>query len=655
VVIADRPLTDYVPLQHVPGKKEIITQWAMDDVEQAGLLKMDFLGLRNLTILSKVVGLIEQTTGERVDPYKFPLDDRQTFDLLCRGETKGIFQLESDGIRDLLQRMKPDGFNDIIATNALYRPGPLEGRMVDDYIQVKHGRKKAEYPHPSVKQILQETHGVMVYQEQVMLILHRLGDIELASAYTCIKAIGKKKLSVIAKFREEFVAAAHSKGMTKRAAAELFGLIEKFAGYGFNKSHSTAYALIAYMTAYLKAHWPVEFMAALLSSDIPGRNFKRKDSLCEHLEDCQRMQIEVVPPDVNCSAAEFTVSQGKICFALSAVKGCGAAAAEAITEVRRKDGPYRSLFDFCERIDPGTVNRSTIETLIKAGAFDSLGARRAALFAAIDRAMQSGAAAAADRRSGQLGLFGSDDDDQHPGAANLPDVPEWNEREKLAGEKEVLGFYLSSHPLAEHQKTLQTYCSHTTAEAAALGPRTEVLLGGMLAAIKFAHTKNPKPGKPSRYATFDLEDTAGTIRCILWPEPLADYGEMVRTDTVVVARGAIDRRPGSEETNLIVSELIPLKELASRCTRGVVVRVNEEAHGCKGLEQLHEILRGYPGNCELQLVLSLADGTRVPCNCDRYRVEINTEMRNRVTQLLGRENLRLLISTSGGGNGRSHL
>ncbi len=249
----------------------------MGDVEPAGLLKMDFLGLRNLTILSKAVDLIEQTTGQRIDPYKFPLDDAETFALLCRGETKGIFQLESGGIRDLLQKMKPDHFRDIIATNALYRPGPLEGGMVDDYIQVKHGRKQADYPHPVMKEVLEETHGVMVYQEQVMRILNRLGGIELANAYTCIKAISKKKLPMIAKYREEFIAGRRSpRARTKARPSELFGMIEKFAGYGFNKTHSTAYALIAYMTAYLKAHYPVEFMAALLSGDIAGPQFQEE-------------------------------------------------------------------------------------------------------------------------------------------------------------------------------------------------------------------------------------------------------------------------------------------------------------------------------------------------------------------------------------------
>ncbi len=334
VVIADRPLVEYVPLGCVVGKEEIITQWAMGDVEAAGLLKMDFLGLRNLTILAKSVELIAQTTGQQIDPYQFPLEDAETFALLCRGETKGIFQLESGGIRDLLQKMKPDHFRDIIATNALYRPGPLEGGMVDDYVQVKHGRKPAEYAHPVMREVLEETHGVMVYQEQVMRILNALGGIELSNAYTCIKAISKKNLPKIAKYREEFVAGAVSKGMQKGQAQELFGMIEKFAGYGFNKSHSTAYALIAYMTAYLKAHFPVEFMAALLSGDIAGRNFKKKDKLVEHLEDCRRMGIESLPPDVNRSEGDFTVIDRKIQVGLSAIKGCGGGAAAAIAAAR---------------------------------------------------------------------------------------------------------------------------------------------------------------------------------------------------------------------------------------------------------------------------------------------------------------------------------
>lgn len=658
VVIADRPLTDYLPLQHVQGKDEIITQWDMGDVERSGLLKMDFLGLRNLTILTKVIDLIEQTTGQRIDPYDFPRDDKETFALLCRGETKGVFQLESGGIRDLLQRMKPDNFLDIIATNALYRPGPLEGGMVDDYIQVKHGRQEAEYKHPVMKEILGETNGVMVYQEQVMRILNRLGGIKLANAYSCIKAISKKKLEMIAKYREEFITGAGEQGLAKKEAEELFGLIEKFAGYGFNKSHSTAYALVAYMTAFLKAHYKVEFMAALLSSDITGRNFKRKDSLVEHVEDSQRMEIAVLPPNVNQSGEEFTVVDGKICFGLSAIKGCGGSASAAIEAERKKRGLYKSIFDFCERLDSSAVNRGAIESLIKAGAFDSLGGHRAQLFAVLDKAIQGGAAAATDRRRGQKGLFDSDDDEQpETVVANLPEVPEWEERDRLAKEKEVLGFYLTSHPLAEHQKALSAYCSHTTVEATALKHRTEVMLGGMISALKLSNTKNPKPGSPSRYAMFDLEDMEGIMRTIIWPEQYATYEAMVKPDAVVVIRGVIDKRPGSEEANVIVNEVIPLENLAARYTRGIRIRVMETEHGLQKLDLLREILAGYPGSCDLELALCLADGSRVTCKCDRLKLAYNEEMQSRVDQLLGPGNFRLLTSQAAngsrsGGNGR---
>lgn len=657
VVIGDRPLVEYVPLCRVRDKEETITQWSMNDVEAAGLLKMDFLGLRNLTILSKAVNLIEQTTGNKVDPYKFPLDDEETFALLCRGETKGIFQLESGGIRDLLQKMKPDCFHDIIATNALYRPGPLEGGMVDDYIQVKHGRQKAEYKHEVMEEILEETHGVMVYQEQVMRILNRLGGIKLANAYKCIKAISKKKLPIIAKFYEEFLAGSTEQGLSKKDAEELFGMIEKFAGYGFNKSHSTAYALIAYMTAYLKAHYPVEFMAALLSGDIPGRNFKKKDSLVEHLEDCNRMNIEVVPPDVNTSGVDFTVADGKIFFGLSAIKACGGPASAAIETARNKDGAFKNLFDFCERVDASQCNRSTVETLIRAGAMDSFGAKRSQLTAAIDRAIQAGAAVHADRRAGQMGLFDDvEEETSDDAAANLPDISEWEERQKLAAEKEVLGYYLSSHPLDEYKDVLQTYATHTAQQAAALPNKTEVVLGGMLSAIKHSNTKNPRPGSNvTRYAMFDLEDLVGPMRCILWPEEFVESGHYVQADAIMFARGQIDKRPGSEEANVVVKELIPLEEAEQRFTRGIMIRVSQPKHGIESLDNLQEILRGYPGNCSVDLILCLDDGTKVSCRCQSVKVGPNVELRRRVDDLLGPGNFRMVGSVptkrSNGSNG----
>jgi DNA polymerase III subunit alpha len=647
VVIADKPLTDYVPLSRVSGKSDIITQWSMNDVESAGLLKMDFLGLRNLTILSKAVEVIEQTTGKQLDILRLPLEDQKTFALLQRGETKGVFQLESGGIRDLLQRMKPDHFLDIIATNALYRPGPLEGGMVDDYVAVKHKRKQAEYLHPVLKEILEETNGVMVYQEQVMRILNRLGGIELASAYTCIKAISKKKQDLIAKNEAKFIEGATDKGLTEKQAREMWEMILKFAGYGFNKSHSTAYALLAYQTAYLKAHYPVEFMAALLSGDIPGRNFKRKDSLVEHIEDCTRMGIEVVAPDVNTSHVDFAVADGKIFFGLSAIKGCGGGAGDAIVKARCSGGPFLDLYNFCDRVDPQACNRATIETLIKAGAMDSFGARRSQLLATVEKAIQAGASTQADRRSGQMNFFDDieeEGDKQAAAKQSLPDIPELPDAQKLAMEKEVLGMYLSSHPLAEFADQLKAFTTHTSATLKNCKDRQEVIIGGMIGSIKLANTRNPKPGAPSKYANFDLEDMDGISRCILWPDGYATQGEMVDAEKIVLLRAVVDRRGGGDEVNMIVNEVIPIEAAAGRFTAGMRIHLHEGRHALEKVPSLHEILRGYPGKLEVQLALQLLSGETVHIKSKRHRVEVTPELRTRLDDLLGHGAVRLIMA-----------
>jgi len=658
VVIADKPLSEYVPLCRVSGKQDVITQWSMNDVEASGLLKMDFLGLRNLTILSKAVDLIEQTTGQRIDPLKFPLDCKKTYALLQRGETKGVFQLESGGIRDLLQRMKPDAFTDIIATNALYRPGPLEGGMVDDFVNIKHGRQQPEYKHPVLKEILGETNSIMVYQEQVMRILNRLGNIPLASAYTVIKAISKKKESLINQNHEKFLEGSVANGLKKEDAEEIWSLIQKFAGYGFNKSHSTAYALVAYQTAYLKAHYPVEFMAALLSSDINGRNFKRKDALVEHMEDCDRMGIEVVAPNVNLSDSDFAVKDGKIIFALSAIKGCGGSAADAVVAARRAGGPFSDLFEFCERVDVTACNRAAIETLVKAGAMDCLGGQRSQLSAAVDKALQIGAAALADRKSGQASLFGDLEDEVEAESGKktaLPDVPPWPEKEQLLAEKEVLGFYLTSHPMAEYEPKLAAFRTHNTDQLAEVQGRTEVLVGGMIGSIKFAHTKNAKAGTPSKYANFDLEDMQGVVRCILWPRQFAEQGEAVIPDAVVIARGVVDRRGGGDEINLVINELLPLKTLDSKYTHGIRVSLDQREHGKETMTKLREIIRGYPGHQDFLLTVRLEGGEMVVVKSGKYKVDVTPEMRTRLEDLLGPSSYRLQMTkpqVSSGGGGR---
>ncbi len=348
------------------------------------------------------------------------------------------------------------------------------------------------------------------------------------------------------------------------------------------------------------------------------------------------MGIEVLPPDVNLCDSDFKVEGGKIHFGLSAVKACGGAAAEAIAAERIKNGPFANVFDFCERVDPQQCNRAAIEALIKAGAFDLLGGHRAQCMAALDRALQSGAAKAADRRSGQKGLFGEEEaGDHHAAASVLPNMPRWVDKEQLSQEKEVLGYYLTSHPLEEYQGTLRTFCSHTSKSLATMAHRDDVLLGGMIAAIKFSHTKNAKPGAPAKYAMWDLEDMDGITRCIMWPEQFAEHGSQVAPDAILAVKGKVDRRPGAEEVNLIVDELIPLADLPQRCSSGVVICVRESEHGQRGLEQLREILRGYPGHKKLKLRLDLASGGQVWLDSKWPGLELNAELRTRVEGLLG--------------------
>ncbi len=643
VVIGDQPLTEYLPLGRVSGKEDIITQWAMEDVEDAGLLKMDFLGLRNLTVLSNAVEIIERTTGEQLDLHRLPLDDVKTFELLQRGESKGVFQLEGGGIRDLLQKMKPDHFRDIIATAALYRPGPLEGGMVQQYIDVKHGRKSATYQHEVMEEVLAETHGVMVYQEQVMRILNRLGGIQLREAYTCIKAISKKKEDIIAKNHEQFITGSVANGMSKTNAENLWQMILKFAGYGFNKSHSTAYALIAYQTAYLKTHYPVEFMAALLTGDIPHRNFLRKDSLIEHLEDSQRMGIEIVPSSINVSHPLFHVADGKILFGLTAIKGCGQTAAEALTAERDQNGPFTDIFDFCERVPASDCPRSTIECLIKSGAMDCFGARRSQLLAVVDQAIQQGASLLADKKSGQKNLFAEfeSEAETEDNGVTLPDMEEQPQNELLAAEKEVLGYYLSSHPLEGFRQKLIQFCSHTTSQTGRLENRQKVTMGGLISSIKHSNVRRAQtPDAPTRYVMFDLEDFEGNIRCIQWPSEFAEQGHWVVADAIVAIQGTVDRR--GDEPNLVVDKIMPLEQLEDALTSGVRVCLNGSSDEAT-LAKVKEIIRGYPGRMELQLEMDLDIGYRVQLACHKFKVDVNQELLDRIRDLLGPDGYQMIV------------
>ncbi len=642
VVVADLPLSEVVPLQTITGKTDIITQWDGPTVESVGLLKMDFLGLRNLTILDKAVQNVKKHCGIEIDPHHLPLDDEETFALLQRGETKGIFQLESGGMRDLLTKMKPDKFQDIIATSALYRPGPLEGGMVMQYVDVKHNRIPIPKVHPIVDEILEETYGVMVYQEQVMRILNRVGGIELSAAYRCIKAISKKKLKIIAEFKDQYIAGAKERDMDEKLAIELFDMIEKFAGYGFNKSHSTAYGGVAYATAYLKAHYPKEFMAALLSCGMESH-----ERINEHVDDCRRMKIEVLPPDINRSDVEFSVDGEKIRFGMGAIKGVGEQALEEVVKEREENGQYSSLYNLCERVDPKSLNRSTLETLIKAGALNSLGGNQAQLMLTVERAVQSALKIHKDRARGQKSLFGDEpasDESDSVDEALLPEAEDWSRAQKLAAEKEVFGFYLTSHPLAEMGDALTKYAQNRTNELAEMEDRDEVILAGMVSSIKNAATKKPSKNGHTRYVNFDFEDPHGLVRCIMWPEQFARFGEKVKMEAMVIIKGKIDKR--GREPNVIVDQLLTLNDARKQFTDRLAINFKRGVHTRQDMVNVHDVLTQFPGQTEVILVVDSVDQEK-PDTSLRYvlnppgnlRVSCSEEFENRLKATIGESHI----------------
>ena len=441
VVISPRPLNELVPL-HKTKNDEIVTAFDMVAIEKLGLLKMDFLGLTTLTILDDTIKLIQQTRNQKLDLASLPLSDDETYQkVFYKGLTSGVFQFESHGMRDVLRRYQPNSIEDLTALNALYRPGPIQGGMIDDFIDRKHGRKKIEYELPELKEVLEETLGVIVYQEQVMQIANKLAGYSLGEADLLRRAMGKKKPEEMAQQRERFVEGAAQRNYPSKKIEKIFDLMAQFAGYGFNKSHSAAYALLAYQTAYLKTHYPVEFMAALLTS-VTGNT----DDVVKYINECREMGIAVEPPDINVSDANFTPHDQAIRFGLAAVKNVGHNAIESIVAGRKKLGRYRDIFEFAESVDLRLLNKRVLESLIKSGAMDSMG-RRAQLMAVIDRAIERAQKTQRDAESGQHGLFGVFEQDDVPAHEQLPNVPDWDEHQRLAAEKEILGFFITGHPL----------------------------------------------------------------------------------------------------------------------------------------------------------------------------------------------------------------
>jgi DNA polymerase-3 subunit alpha len=632
VVIANGPITNYVPVQRPPKKggedspnasTTMTTQWEMGVIEKVGLLKMDFLGLRNLTVLDNCVKLIKKTRGEVIDPMKFPLDDKPTYELLQRGDAKGVFQLESEGIRELLKRMKPDNIRDLIAVLALYRPGPLEGGMVDEYVECKNKRKVPVYPHPVLREVLGETFAVMVYQEQIMRILNRLGGIELAKAYACIKAISKKKQEIIDERKIDFMKGCQERGLTAEKADEIFALIVKFGGYGFNKSHTAAYAQIGYQTAYLKAHYTAEYMAALLSSEIDDGN--KRDVFIDHISDARKLGVDVLAPDVNRGLADFDVQNNRIIFGLTAIKGLGRGAAQDIVRARDEGGKFTDIFDFCERIDRRVVPKSAVEKMIQAGAFDALG-RRAAQFAAVTKAYASADERAAEKRRGQGGLFDDMDggaDDDSATNLGLPDIPEWPETERLKFEKEALDFYITSHPLAQHDEQLRRYRTHDAGPLAKNGKNgTEARIGGMVTNLD-VRTANKGRNIGRKYAMFRIEDFTGSVRCIMWSDEYSRWKEVITSDLVAVFEGVLNWGEGRAEPDFGIKKVITIDEARTEFTKSMVLKMpyTDDPGDLRKLDAVGAILKRYKGGCPVYLSVRDHAGKQVQMKLsEEYRV-----------------------------------
>ncbi len=598
VVISNEPLIEHLPL-YKGAKGEITTQYAMGAIERIGLLKMDFLGLRTLTVIANTVKLIQESRGIRLDMDQIPLDDATTYHLLGEAKTFGVFQLESTGMRDLLRQLHPNRIEDIIALVALYRPGPMQ--LIPDFIERKHGRTKVVYDHPLMEEILKDTYGIMVYQEQVMRIASDLAGFSMGEADILRRAMGKKNPELMAEQRKKFLDGAAGHGVPERKAERIFGFMEQFAGYGFNKSHSAAYALIAYQTAYLKANYSVEFMAALLTSEMADT-----DKIVKYIEECRAMGIEVLPPDVQESSNNFTVVGDKICFGLVAVKNVGEAAIQSILAARRQQGRLRDLFDFCERVDLRLVNKRVIESLIKCGAFDSLGARRAQLMAVVDKAMEAASAAQRDRAHGQVSLLdvlSSGGGAPRQGGA-LPDLPEWDRSKLLAGEKETLGFYVTGHPLAEHRGLIARYTTATTEGLASLPDKSTVKLGVMVAAVKEISTKNG-----DRMAFVTLEDLAGTVEAVVFPDLYRSSMLHLAKDSAVLVKGQVDI--GEETVKLLLSEVQPLTLPGEDGLPLVEVTLAGDAASSEGLRRLKALLQAHPGGSPLRLHIALPEGGQV--------------------------------------------
>ena len=588
VVISEDPLTNHVPLFRT-GDGQISTGYAMTSLEKIGLLKMDFLGLRTLTVIQEAIKIINLVNGTDLKVEDIPMDDFKTYSLLSKADTTGIFQLESSGMRDLLKKLRPQRFEDIVALLALYRPGPIGSGMLDDFMKRKHGEGEIRYDHPLLETILKETYGIIVYQEQVMMIVSSLAGFSLSQADILRRAIGKKTPEIMDQQRRAFIEGAVKNKVDRRIAEKIFSLIEHFAGYGFNKSHSAAYAMISYRTAFLKANYPVEFMTALLTSEKDNM-----DKVVQYIDEAEVMNIKILPPDVNESFANFTrINNNAIRFGLGAVKNVGKGAIESIIEARKKYGCFKTLSEFCERTDSRLVNKKVLESLVKCGAFDSMALKRAQMMAMLTKAMDAADSIQKDMSVGQMLLFSGQNIEQ-----DIPQIKEWPESQLLNFEKEILGFYITGHPLAKYEKILKEYSTADSSHLKDLEDGARIRFGGIINKVKYTITK--RTGE--KMAIMIVEDMEGRVEALVFPAAYKNVSKFIRTNFAVFVNGRLNLR--EERPKLIAEEIVPIEDARKCFTKSISIDLFSIGMENDILEKLKSIFENHKGTVPVYLNVS---------------------------------------------------
>ena len=635
VVISPRPLIELVPL-HKTKNGEIVTAFDMVAIEKMGLLKMDFLGLTTLTILDDALKLIAQK-GTNLKLEDILLEDQETYEkVFHKGLTSGVFQFESSGMRDVLRRYQPNSIEDLTALNALYRPGPIQGGMIDDFIERKHGRRKIEYELPELKEILQETLGVIVYQEQVMQAANKLAGYSLGEADLLRRAMGKKNAEEMAKQRERFVQGAMQRGFPSKKIEKIFDLMAQFAGYGFNKSHSAAYALLAYHTAYLKTHHPIDFMAALLTS-VTGST----DDVVKYINECREMGIAVEPPDINVSDANFTPHGQAIRFGLAAVKNVGGNAIESIVAGRKKLGRnFKSFYEFCEEVDLRLLNKRVLESLIKSGAMDCFG-RRAQLMQALDTAIEQAQKAQRDAESGQHGLFGVFADETAQEASDaLPNVPDWDEHTRLSAEKEILGFFITGHPMEKYKEKLADLNALSTKDIAAMKKSTakdeNITTAGLISGLRVAKSR-----RGELWAQAALEDMLGKVELLIFPEAYKKLAEKVKLEVPVLIRGGVRIEEGANP-KLTANDIIPLDEARVPLPKALRIRIPLGSATDSTVDALHALFSERKGEAKVLFDVEREGDFMVVMEAEGYNVMPDRSFRGRVEELCGRGSVRVI-------------